>query len=221
MRSLLTDYRDSYDIWFEDYGPTFKRMARESWSISRQDMFHFFEKVGLQTPKWGPCSSFLPDTKVVAYTDIFAHCGEGKDLIVAKDGGDTLASEYVDEEVGVCYRYFNLAGQGAWFLHKSFDSWKSNCGDGDLGKMPTRFHTQGIERALGTLKNPLYAIDFVERKKGLLAIDFNPAPRLSGTPANWILQQKFGSNHQIYLAIDNWLNKLVGNQDFDNNQIFL
>lgn len=231
MRSLKTDYTDCYDAWFELAQPgipVFHRMAQHSWSIERAEMFRTFEHLGLEVPRWGMAGQFDPTTQVVAYTDPLAHCGEGKELGMAGTFPQSmLVSAYEAELPGISYRYFNIAGNSDWFKHFSTEDWRSNCGDGDLEEM-VGFESQRreIDKILKyAFWNPVYAIDFVvgPSKEGLIlkAIDFNPAPKLSGTPIKESLLLRNGGPKGIVNTITARLDHIASETDYDNNQIHL
>ena len=145
--SLKTDYHDCYDIWFESPAvglPCFSRLATDSWSVNRTDMFLLFEKIGLPKPAYRKATFFQPTDRIVVYTDPFSHCGEGKLLLTQEDAialgyQDCLASLYIADIPGMSYRYFVIAGKGAWFQHWSTEDWRSNCGDGDLSPIEGEF----------------------------------------------------------------------------------
>jgi hypothetical protein len=228
MRSIKSDYSDCYDSWFSLPGlgiPVFHRMAQHSWSIERLDMFKAFRRLGLITPAYGRADQFS-DLQVVAYTDTLAHCGEGKELGPANIfAPDTLVSLYIPDFPGVSYRYFNICGASAWFKHYSTESWKSNCGDGDLEEVtPRDIDTGAIDEILhGAFLNPVYAIDFVAQRSNsgikLLAIDFNPAPKLAGTPARPVIETRLHGSRGIARLITDRLNCISEGKDYDNNQI--
>lgn len=190
-------------------------------------MFRAFQDLGLVTIWWGQAQDFTDDIEVVAYTDPLAHCGEGKELGLAGDfPRETLVSFYESSFPGVSYRYFNICGVSAWFKHWSTEDWRSNCGDGDLDVMPQDIDTDYIDRTLqNAFLNPVYAIDFVgaQTDSGILlkAIDFNPAPKLAGTPARAVIERALGGSKGIAQAISARLDLISPGQNYDNNQIHL
>lgn len=236
--SLKSDYHDCYDVWLEAPGcgdVCFSRMAGDSWSVSRPEMFRLFEKLGLRTPLFQRAADFAPDARIVLYEDAYAHCGEGKRLTTGLNAvecglGDAHASAFVGDLPGLSYRYFVVAGQGAWFEHWSAEDWRSNCGDGDLAAISDeRGRLLGlpeIEAACLPLLNPVWAIDFVGRRCEagieLLAIDWNPAPRLAGTPAADALRARHGGNEGLAKAISEAVLREAARQNVrtvDNNRI--
>jgi len=231
--ALESDYHDCYDVWLEREGDVcFSRVAEDSWSVSRSDMFHLFDTLGIDHPEFTQVLYVDPFKSWVVYVDAYAHCGEGKLLVTEgvfpQDADSCYASEYIPDFPGVSYRYFVVAGKGAWFKHWSTEDWKSNCGDGDLSPMTEGFQNQDyIEVACKFIKNPVYAIDFVaqrvpEGSSRLLAIDWNPAPRLAGTPAHDDMLGYFGSNQGIARAISESVISRLGSQGtLDNNKIIV
>jgi hypothetical protein len=238
--SLRSDYHDCYDVWLEDPGcgdVDFSRMAGDSWSVPREAMFGLFGRLGIATPRFQKAADFSPDEQIVLYEDAYAHCGEGKRLVTAAEAvaagqGQVSASEFVGDFPGLSYRLFVVGGVGAWFEHWSLEDWRSNCGDGDLGLVTEgRGHVLGlkeIEAACRGLRNPLWAIDFVGRRTEagieLLAIDWNPAPRLAGTPAAEALRARHGGNEGIAKAVREAVLREAARKNVrtvDNNRILL
>ena len=84
--SIETDYRDSYDHWFElNANVVFKRIALSSWGVSRNDMFKAFKALGIEHPRYDKIENFRDEQWIVVYVDQYAHCGDGKLLIRAED----------------------------------------------------------------------------------------------------------------------------------------
>jgi hypothetical protein len=238
--ALKTDYHDCYDVWLERPGsgaPCLGRMAGDSWSVHRSDMFDLFDRLGLAHPAYGRVAGFGPGDRIVVYSEPFAHCGEGKRFTTGAEAmadglGDAFASAYVADLPGHSYRLFVIAGRGAWFQHWSVEDWRSNCGDGDLSSLNSDHGTllgvEAIEAACAPVRNPVYAIDFVGQRVAdglrLLAIDWNPAPRLAGTPAQADLAGRWGGHQGLAEAIAAaTLRELAaaGGTFLDNNRILL
>ena len=152
--SLKTDYHDCYDVWLERPGLPgnicFSRMAGDSWSVHRTAMFELFDRLGLVHPAYRRVVEFGSEDALVVYTDPFSHCGEGKLRMTAREAmagglGECFASAYIGDLPGFSYRYFVIAGHGAWFQHWSTEDWRSNCGDGDLSSLDDdRGHLLGL-----------------------------------------------------------------------------
>ena len=236
--ALKTDYHDCYDVWLDRPGSAdvcFSRLAGDSWSVHRTQMFELFDVLGMFHPLYQKSAHFDASESIVVYSDPFSHCGEGKWLMTGEDalrGGlvESFASLFIPDFPGLSYRYFVAAGHGTWFEHWSTEDWRSNCGDGDLSPLSEDrgklLNLPDIEAACRILRNPVYAIDFVARKvEGgvqLLAIDWNPAPRLAGTPAHDAMVARWGSNQGLARAISSAVvevAELAGVDFIDNNQI--
>jgi hypothetical protein len=163
----------------------------------------------------------------VLYSDPTKHCGDGKELVTADYNTPIQywASEYIPDFPGLSYRYFVIANKGFWFEHWSTEDWRSNCGEGDFGPLTDRlgeiYNLNQIESSCRRIQNPVYAIDFVAQRSGsgiyLLAIDWNPAPRLAGTPVEKCFQKFFGGNKGIAQAISNRVLLHPSWEYFDNN----
>lgn len=133
--------------------------------------------------------------EVVVYTDTNAHRGEGKLRMKLNDALAKYPTNYAAQYVpnadagSKTWRFLAIGDTHYWLEYKSTDDWRSNAGNTSvrlLGKedadlISTKYH---INIAAGNIRVPLYAIDFVPVRSGreLIAVDFNTAPGLNGTP---------------------------------------
>lgn len=176
---LITNFRDFYDIWFD---PCAKHELRRVTTdgMNRSEMFKFFRKNEIATVKYGSSEAmYLAGCeKLVVYTDLNSHCGEGKLLMTASEAVNQLpnylASEYNPIKRGESFRHLQLGNFWAWMRYKSKDDWRSNNGevDIDLLEVDCGYHPK--------VKLPIFAIDYIETPSGLLAIDLNIAPGARG-----------------------------------------
>jgi hypothetical protein len=104
------------------------------------------------------------------------------------------ASEYIADFPGVSWRALSCGGHLCWFRHWSTEDWRSNAGDGELSELISSdiILPSGFEKMI---QNPVWAIDFIGQKNDdgqteLLAIDFNTAPKIAGTPLVGLLSPK-------------------------------
>lgn len=196
---LKSDYLDCYDHWFEREGDVlFSRVAEGSWGLSRARMFEIFSELGLSHPKFGRVDLFQPSEKIVVYLDEFAHQGEGKVLLTAQEAKERgfsqkIASLYIEDVKSTSWRLLAAGGLRSLFRVISFEDWRSNCGDGDiLAALGNEIFPDGV--IFSKILNPIWAIDFVGKptKDGmrLLAVDFNTAPKIVGTPLAKEVSQK-------------------------------
>lgn len=130
------------------------------------------------------------------------------------------ASRYISEARGETYRYLFCGGHGVWFKNVSFSDWRSNAGDGDLYPVAQEECSSVSLDFVKAIKNPLWAIDFIRIGKGreakFLAVDFNTAPRVSGTPLKKVVSSELLANGVIRMLQE------VGAADkFDNNFVVI
>lgn len=204
---LISDFREPfYDHWFDLEGKEFRRVTTDG--LDRPEMIDLFRKTGLKTPKFGKYEDFLEmnysDNKyVIVYTDIRKHCGEGKNrkLFGKLEGGEKnyYLMEYVDtwddDYFGRSTRYLFIGNEYCFkYEYGSRDDWRSNCGDLEI-TIPKQID---ILKWRDGISYPLFAIDFVDNKKELLAIDLNCAPGISD------LFKGILKPSDIVKAIKNW-----------------
>lgn len=194
---LVTDFTDYYDFAFSRTGRVFRRMATEG--MPRREMFAFFNRLGLGTPRHGLVREVVPAilteyaesmpkdlvsemSQVVVYTDENAHRGEGKELLSLRDAlrltPDHYCSEYVLSNalgLGESMRLLQVGQKSWWIRSSSYTDWRSNCGEGCEKVITAEHFTYNCKINL-----PLWAIDFVS-VDGVpkCAVDFNSAPGLA------------------------------------------
>ena len=158
--------------------------------LSAGDAVRLYEVAALAADKRG--LSRLGSAEVELLSEEFRPRGNG-----APERGMTLAGKYASayeaDFPGSSWRLLSCGGHRSWFRHQSFDDWRSNAGDGDLYEILNGEDVGGgpdVELPSGfeeRILNPVWAIDFVAKKEpsgkaSLLAVDFNTAPRVAGTP---------------------------------------
>ncbi len=184
--SLKSDFHDYYDHMFDIVGQEFKRMSVTD--LSRSEAFGKLTAMGLATPAWGPVQSLystLPaETLVVVYMDEYAHRSEGKSRMTIEQAighCNKIASVYVPNiRSAISLRYLRIGERIFWLIYSSQDEWRSNYGDVSItnGAAPPY-----LKRFRDAEPMPMLAIDFVKcLYGGWLAIDYNTAPGLRGTP---------------------------------------
>lgn len=140
--------------------------------------------------------------EVVVYTDIHAHAGDGKLKMTLKEANskypDVYASQYLpsgdDDVKSKTWRFLATGDDHYWLEYTSKDDWRSNAGDvsvrlldkEDADLISSKYH---INVAARNIKVPLYAIDFIHGRgaRELVAIDFNTAPGIKGTPLDGVV----------------------------------
>lgn len=135
----------------------------------------------------------------MAYTDLNAHVGEGKELWHINkwqsnphmggterysDKWETFCSAYVDGPYGVSWRRLQVGPHVFWIEYTSNSDWRSNCGEGDIELLEYKLN----EGYHPNIRLPLFAIDFVHGKKDMYAVDFNIAPGIRGSGVEKVLK---------------------------------
>lgn len=227
---LVSDFVDFYDHAFSHEGEQFVRNSNGG--PNRIDMFDAMFAAGLDVPKHGLVSDLYKDAekyyenhedfvkssineaiRLVVYTDLTAHRGEGKLLLTLEEANKQYPNNYASQYLK--YKHSSnesesircqVVGDNAfWMRFESNDTWRSNCGSEiEITKMPiANVLYQGMEN----IHLPFYAIDFISPhgKHGTnnyTAIDFNVAPGLSGTPVEEQMTPK-----EIVRAIEDSMKK--------------
>jgi hypothetical protein len=181
---LHSDFREMYDVWFDNDGYIFRRFTTDG--PTRPEMINIFKGLALKTPLFGTYQDFLrwnySDNKyVVVYNDIKKHCGEDKERLVfgglTEEEKHCYLMEYIDttteEYFSKSTRYLFIGSKLAFsYDYISIDDWRSNCGDGDI----TMGHAIEVPVWRKDLYWPLVAVDFVAGK----AVDLNISPGIAG-----------------------------------------
>ncbi len=197
---LRSDFLDFYDHHFasrhDESAPEWERYASQR--DRTRELDHLLLRcAGLETPVGQALGNWPGETLVVAYTDPRAHRGEGKRL-------GTVDELLADGVLSVTYSVMWVGGQRSrgrslrllscgrshfWLDYRQRDpgEWRSNVGDVEITfGMPGRIEERAYEavgRLQRALKEPLTAVDFVDAGEGRwLAVDFNTAPGIRGTP---------------------------------------
>lgn len=209
---LVSDFCEAYDYHFNNNGPIFRRVTTDG--LNKPDQFTFLLNAGFSVPPhglvedvrnqwWGQEGIWVDN--VVAYDDLNAHCGEGKTLLTRQtfhnlggrqDTGRELyrlcklfcsayLGKYTHVRPSVSWRLLKIGPHTFWLEYRSFDDWRSNCGDVDIQVIDVKLN----EGPHSTIKLPLFAIDFVIGKE-MWAVDFNIAPGIRGTGVERYLSGK-------------------------------
>lgn len=201
---LKSDFTDYYDLYFDDSGPVFNRISKNT-GPNKKQQFEILKSHGFLVPPHGTVGEILrsefedcPIDAVVAYTDINAHCGDGKRVFVrgmlksnpdmGSPGGDRFwrerelfCSAFIGSYPKTCtggsssIRRLQIGPHVFWIEYTSKESWMSNVGDGDIAVI-------GVEQDAGyhSIRLPLFAIDFVLGKE-MYAVDLNVSPGIRGS----------------------------------------
>lgn len=173
----------------------------ENDTVSRRIRFCQLAAAGYAVPRHG----LLADMKrlnapLVMYTDAFAHCGEGKYLILPgykhyDRQPHLFASEYLGEigkKPSVSLRTLWVGDYKAVIEYRSEVSWMSNV-DGEYNVLSVRHAPE--ERARDLLRHPMYAIDFVRR----VAVDLNVCPGLPREVVNAVGREELVRSYKEFV----------------------
>lgn len=197
---IRSDYHDFYDHCFDvnfSDSDIFYRYAKTQ-KLRRTDHDELAE-VGFRVPPRGKVSALCmagePTSRpkqLVVYTDESAHRGDGKVLADASFAfeayPDHYSTIYLPQRYPVSYRLLLVGKLAFWLRYQSRDDiWRSNVGEVAVTEPPkgppgTVDDTIDLVTAALRLGHPLLAVDFVEWRELLWAIDLNTAPQIKGTP---------------------------------------
>jgi len=185
---LKSDFHDYYDHWFagswQEADLVFERFTRSG--PSRPEMMDVLAGQGMCVPRYGRvrnlASELRGEAEVVVHLDELAHRAEGKIRCSAgyalQSYPDCFCVEYVRSGYagGYTLRCVCFGHRAFWLEYHSPGDWRSNVGDVSVSVLAPAFRGDGVFQ-----DTPLWAVDYVPAGGCLYAIDFNIAPRLSGT----------------------------------------
>lgn len=222
---LQSDFHDIYDHWFDRTGDLFFYRYMND-GMERRYMFRMFESLGIQCVEHGFVSDlynthhqkikrtqtpkktrfFTPGDflQFVIYLDEKAHAGKGKILVSAdyamKSFPDKYATIYIPSS-SISFRYLKIGKRTFWVKYQSDDIWRSNVGDVSIDVVPA--HSDGYHP---NIPYTLWAIDFVQCRREMMAIDFNISPGMPEGIENLIKPEEIAN--QIKTAVY-YLNKMM------------
>lgn len=201
---LKSDFIDFYDHQFdvntgsEDF-IVFNRFSKSG--MNREQMFKFFRENNIRTPEFGKVKEFALNDKLIVYTDIDAHCGEGKILINSKEDyekyKDSFCVEYIEGTNNESYRLLKIGYRHFWLKYKSEDNWQSNVGDVEIKVLAELKHP--LFEKIG-VEYPLLGIDYIFKEFEMLAVDYNISPGLKFSGI-----EKYMSPNDIYNDIKEYI----------------
>lgn len=177
---LVSDFRDFYDPWFDRDGDTvFRRMTTDG--MDRIQMLEWLKKNHFNPPPYGFVRDLWKDArKLVVYTDLRSHRGEGKLLLPSDQAFEQypggFASVYLEGPARTT-RILKIGSMAFRLRYESDDKWRSNVGD-------VQITVEDIMTPPASLESfPLVAIDLVEGSDpdNPSAIDLNIAPGIQWT----------------------------------------
>ena len=224
---LNSDFHDFYDHWFAspNQKTDFVLDRNTTDGLTRPNMFKTMRSMGLTTPMHGKVRDLYAELiertpfqnlsekkrfaeelfQVVVYTDISAHCGDGKLLLGLEEAKnhypEHFASEYIPalpNGFGQTLRYMRIGKRQFWLRYTSTDDWRSNCGNVHIEVLCEETAKSREELQKAPFNRPIFAVDFVSAND-LYAIDLNVSPGLKGTGI-----EEFISAKEVYSEIQDW-----------------
>ena len=215
---IVSDFRDYYDWACDGTGPILYRNS-ENYGPSKPEQLAILNRAGIQTPPHGKVEDVIDHwweqegywiRRVVAYTDINTHRGEGKELwkhrshplkLEPRMGYDANNEKARANHAVYCsalvqghdwsalrsrsLRLLQIGQKRFWIEYTSNTSWMSNVGEGDCEVVDYELVTA---KHPGLSNYPLYAIDFVQGLAGKYAVDLNLSPQIRGTGVEKLLK---------------------------------
>lgn len=193
---LDSDFHQYYDAWFDKEGFIWDRFANNR-KFGRRAQFKLFDELGIKHPEVGIVGLDNPDNAVI-YEDEYAHCGEGKfrsDHSDKKWSGKLYSKFILSCPQAMSFRDLWIGNSRFFLQYVSDDEWRSNWGNVMITPINTvyaaEFFFPKYDRS--NVLTPMFAIDYVReyRTEELLAVDFNTAPGINGTPIQKLYEGKF------------------------------
>lgn len=186
---LKTDFQDFYDHCFDKKGPVFDRYSKNA--LTRADNLAFLTDKGYNVPSHGIARNLVPhliklretpDLHFVVYLDEYSHRGEDKIRVSAEMAlehfGEYFVVEFLQpDKQSTSYRYLQIGKKSFGLVYSSNDEWRSNCGT----NVNVRLACHGDDAVHPSIKDPIFAIDFIKVGECLYALDFNSAPGIRHT----------------------------------------
>jgi len=186
---LKSDFVDYYDHCFDKKGPIFDRYAKNA--LTRADNLQLLINLGYNVPSHGIARNIVPhliklkdtsDLSFIVYLDEYSHCGKDKIKVSAELAlehfGEYFVVEYLQpDKRATSYRFLQVGKRSFGLVYSSNDEWRSNCGT----EVNVRLVCHGDDKIHETIKDPIFAIDFIKVGEFLYALDFNSAPGIRST----------------------------------------
>jgi hypothetical protein len=166
--SIITDYNDYYD-YLADKTADIKYIRLNSDSPGRGKDLTFLKSIGISTVKLNSVRDIASKSgKIVVYTDVKKHGGQGKLLMSLDEASlvyaNALASEYHEESAMITYKFLQIGKRRFRCILKN----KSHLEEGDVTDLQEL--DEGYNYCIGL---PIFSIDYVSTDSGMLAVDFN------------------------------------------------
>jgi len=210
---LNSDFHDFYDHFF-DLNAEHALSRRMTDGPNKIEAFQLLTLMGIKTPIYGMVSDLYADmvakfggvdaikkdshdevVELVVYTDINSHAGEGKVKVSVKEAVEKYPNHFAVQYIpnttqmfkGRSERLLQIGRRRIWMEYVSRGNWQSNCGDVKISLIAD---VKIANNDLAEIQLPLYAIDFVVAGRERLAVDFNVAPGLKGTPVQDLIKSQ-------------------------------
>lgn len=172
---IKSDFEDFYDTEV-DTGKVYERFYSKS--MSRGEALRKLRLMNIPTIKLQSVNDInVYAENVVVYTDPYKHLCEGKKVLRLTEAkqmyGNYLASEYIKSDSIMKYlqigeRIFRL------FYRKNIEEVSLRCGElYDIQEI-------GYKMFNPQIRLPIFSIDYIEKDRSIIAVDFNEVQRLEG-----------------------------------------
>lgn len=163
-----SDFVDYYDsLLSTDAVVVYKRKYGDA--LSKGKAIALLQRLGLQTALLGPVREIAPlSERLVVYIDPRKHRGEGKILMGSYDAlltyPNSLASPYYEGNNNITRKFLQIGSRRFRLVLKNESTFK-------LGEIIDFVEIQPSYNF--DLRIPIFSIDYVDTRYGMVAIDFN------------------------------------------------
>jgi hypothetical protein len=193
---IASDYHDYYDIWMDREGFLWERYAHRK-NFGRRDQFSLFDQLRIKHPMMGVVGIMDPG-EIVVYTDEFKHCGLGKvrsSSQYTKYGGKLYSRFIKSAPQAMSFRDLWIGNSRFFLQYVSDDKWRSNVGNVMITQLNSVYSHDHLfpNYDRSRIYSPIFAFDYVRNQltEEMLAVDFNTAPGLRGTPIEKMYSGEF------------------------------
>lgn len=183
--NVVSNFKDYYDSLSDSSSNVvYKRNIN---CESKVKELEELRKTGIKTIEIKPISKMIGVDKVIVYTDLTKHCGNGK-IVMDLDGArlmypNKLCTEFISE-VNKTYKLLQIGTRTFRCVIKNKMPLKTSVDERDIFiEEVNRIKIRGIDY-------PVYSIDYIRTNNGMLACDFNKVEILNRLRMNRYLTAK-------------------------------
>lgn len=179
---LNSDFRDYYDKYLDDKGYTYNRY----YIYNKIEALKILRDMGIKTITICPLDKVIEEQdKLVVYINLNKHNGEGKALMNKAEARllypNKFVSKFYAENDNKTYKILQIGDRRFAVVYQNIDNFK-------LGKI---IQINELERSrINQFKFPIYSIDYIKTKDGMIATDFNTTEILSRLHIDEVIEPK-------------------------------